>query len=96
MSSYVTVVVLAGVILNNQDVGDSNEVVIIDNDPDVSSGTSTGHENERTCHEEYENDDNDYSNEDRGQVLTLCSLCLSSHGAVTASRQLLVVDKAMQ
>ena len=30
------------------------------------------------------------------RVLTLCSLCLSSHGAVTAGRQLLVVDKAMQ
>ena len=28
--------------------------------------------------------------------INLCSLCLSSHGAVTAGRQLLVVDKAMQ
>ena len=35
----------------------------------MSSGTSTDHNDEHTSHEEYENDDNDYSNED----LSLCA-----------------------
>ena len=48
---------------------DSNEVVIIDNDSDVSSGTSTDHNDEHTSHEEYESDDNVYSDED----LSVCA-----------------------
>ena len=49
---------------------DSNEVVSIDNNPEVSSGTSTDHKDEHTHHEQYENDDNDYSNEDLSACAT--------------------------
>ena len=51
---------------------DSNEVVVIDSDPDVSFGTSIDHKDQYTLHEEHESDDNDYRDED-------CSQCANSN-----------------